>query len=77
MSDGNKSIVLPTFNRKDELFQVWWTKFRAFAMAKGVMQALLQEDPNMPATENSAFDPIADTGTTKPESKTALQWRIC
>ena len=40
MSD-NKSVVLPTFSGEDEAFQVWWTKFRAFATAKGFVNALL------------------------------------
>lgn len=55
MSDS-KSIVLPTFNGKDEAFQVWWTKFRAYATAKGVVNALLSKESDMPLTEAQALD---------------------
>ena len=55
MSD-NKSVVLPTFSGKDEAFQVWWTKFRAFATAKGFVNALLSKESDLPTTEDQALD---------------------
>jgi len=39
-----KSIVIPTFSGKDEEFQLWWAKFRAFATAKGVIPTLLGKE---------------------------------
>ena len=57
MSDANKSVTLPTFNGKDEAFQVWWTKFRAFATAKGFVAALTgAEKGDLPMTEAQALD---------------------
>ena len=41
MSDNNMSVSLPVFNGKDEAFQVWLTKFGAFATAKGFVAAPL------------------------------------
>ena len=41
MSERDKSIMIPSFSGKDEDFQVWWTKFRAFGTAKGFIKALL------------------------------------
>lgn len=55
MSD-TKSVALPTFNGKDEGFQVWWTKFGAFSTAKGYVQALLGKEDDLPLTENQALD---------------------
>lgn len=47
----SKSIVLPTSNGKDETYQVWWTKFRAFATAKGFAQELLGRETKLPPTK--------------------------
>jgi len=41
MTSENKSIALPTFSGKDDDFQVWWTKFKAFTTAKGCVAALM------------------------------------
>lgn len=51
MSD-NKSIILPTFSGKEQDSQLWWTKFRAFATAKGFVHALLKKDPDLPGTQD-------------------------
>ena len=64
MSD-NKSIVLPTFNGKDEAFQVWWTKFRAFVTAKGFVATLLGKEAKMPSKESDALDPTKDADKPK------------
>ena len=53
MSD-NKSIALPMFDGKDEHYQEWWTKFRAFATAKGFVNALKGREADLPATEDEA-----------------------
>ena len=55
MSD-TKSIVLPMFDGKEEHFQVWWTKFRAFGTAKGFVAALLGEETELPTTEDQVLD---------------------
>ena len=51
MTDSTKSIVIPTFSGKDEEFQLWWTKFRAFATAKGVIPSLLGKESDLPTSE--------------------------
>ena len=56
MSSDNKSIVMPTFSGKDEDFQVWWTKFKAFATAKGCVSALLGRDADLPDTYDEELD---------------------
>ena len=68
MSD-DKSTVLPTFNGKDEAFQVWWTKFRAFAMVKGFVATLLGKETMLPPTEQAALDPIDATNQQKIKAK--------
>ena len=72
MSDANKSIVLPTFSGKDEAFQVWWTKFRAFATAKGFVSALMTDGSDMPASEDEALDPVAEAEKIKARNKNSL-----
>ena len=68
MSD-NKSIVLPMFNGKDEAFQVWWTKFRAFATAKGFVATLLEKETELPSNESVALDPTKDADKPKIKAK--------
>lgn len=52
----NKSVILPTFSGKDEDFQVWWTKFRAFATAKGVIEALMGKEDDLPINHKEKLD---------------------
>ena len=65
----NKSVVLPTFNGKDEAFQVWWTKFRAFATAKGFIQALLARERNLPFSETTTLDETNEADKPKIRAK--------
>jgi hypothetical protein len=51
-----KSVALPTFSGKNDDFQVWWTKFRAFTTAKGVIQPLLGRESDLPPTEQAELD---------------------
>ena len=60
MSESNKSVVLPTFTGNDEDFQTWWTKFLAFATAKGVVEALLGKEANLPAQNSTPLDESND-----------------
>ena len=61
MSEGNKSVILPLFSGKDDEFQTWWTKFMAFATAKGVAQALKRE-AELPATRDEDLDEMEALG---------------
>jgi len=51
-----KSLELPKFSGKDDDFHVYWTKFKAFATAKQVMQALVGKEPDLPNTEKEVLD---------------------
>lgn len=64
MSEGNKSVILPMFSGKDDEFQTWWTKFMAFATAKGVAQALKKE-ADLPASQNEALNETEDADKPK------------
>ena len=69
---SDKSIVLPTFSEKDEAFQVWWTKFRAFATAKGVMQALVGREADLPNSEGVALDASTQAEAIKAKTRNSL-----
>ena len=69
MSESNKSVVLPTFSGKDEAFQLWWTKFRAFATTKGCIKALLGKEGDLPNKEDATLD------ETVPEQKKRIDAR--
>ena len=69
MSDSNKSIAIPTFSGKNEDFQVWWTKFRAFGTAKGFINALLVQEANLLATEATVLNKTVDTDKPKIKAK--------
>jgi hypothetical protein len=55
MTDS-RGVILPTFSGKNDDFQVWWTKFRAFATAKGVIDVLLGTENDMPVSERAILD---------------------
>ena len=65
----NKSITLPTFSGKDEAFQVWWTKFRALATAKGFAKTLFGRDPDLPENDQVTLEPDKDQDKLKIEAK--------
>ena len=60
-------------NGKDELFQVWWTKFRAFATAKGFIATLLEKEADMPAKESVALDPANDAEKIKVKERNSFR----
>ena len=64
ISEANKSVILPLFSGKDDEFQTWWTKFMAFATAKGVNKALKKE-AELPATQDEEFDKTKDADKLK------------
>ena len=72
MSDSNKSIALPTFNGKVEDYQVWWTKFMAFATAKGFEQALLGRETDLPAMQKTTLDPAKDKEKIEAKQRNSL-----
>jgi len=41
---------------------VWWTKFKAFATAKGFDKALLERETSLPATQREVIDVTTDAG---------------
>ena len=65
MSDKDKSVSCPSFSGKDEAFQVWWTKFRAFATTKGVVAALLGKEADLPSTESEVLNESSDADKPK------------
>ena len=65
MSDSNKSIAIPTFSGKNEDFQVWWTKFRASGTAKGFINALLVQEPDLPDKESTILSESVDADNLK------------
>jgi hypothetical protein len=71
MSD-NKSIILPTFSGKDEDFQLWWTKFRAFATAKGFVEALLGKEDDLPDGQDEELDETKDQSMIKARMRNSL-----
>ena len=58
-TDATKSIKIPQFSGKQEEFQIWWMRFKAFAMLMKFAQALgEQKETNLPDDEEEA---TADT----------------
>ena len=62
-ADSAKSIPLPTFDGEAKNFQLWWTRFKAYAAVKRFSQAIQRAaDPNLPETEGSAIDTTTSEG---------------
>jgi len=58
MTIESKIIASPVFIGKDDDFEVWWTKFKAFAKAKGFVAALLGRESDLPTSEGEDLDNI-------------------
>ena len=56
MSTSDKSIPLPKFSGERKDFQSWWTKFRGFAVAKGMSELLFASTANLPESESTELD---------------------
>ena len=69
MSNSDKSIPLPKFSGERKDFQAWWTKFRGFAVAKGVSVVLSKKTVELPATEGTILD------DSKPDEKRMIEHR--
>ena len=71
--------MLPTFDGEHEAFQPWWTKFRAYAMAEGFVQALSSKEADLSNSESVVLDPITQAdaiGHTESDPQTN-KWRQC
>ena len=47
------SMKVPTFDGKKDKFQIWWTRFQAYASVKKFKEAL-EEQTDLPATKPDA-----------------------
>ena len=56
MSVSDKSVELPKFSGKRDEFQVWWIKFQAFAVAKGLFSVMKETSANLPSTQEEVMD---------------------
>lgn len=62
-ADTAKSIPLPTFDGEAKNFQLWWTRFKAYAAVKRFSQAIQRvPDSNLPNTEGAAIDTTTAAG---------------
>ena len=62
-ADSAKSIPLPTFDGEAKNFQLWWTRFKAYAAVKRFSQAIQRTaDPNLPDTEGAVIDTTTAAG---------------
>ena len=52
--DSSTGMKTPRFNGKKENYQMWWTRFEAFASVKNVERAL-EDDADMPSTAAAAL----------------------
>ena len=65
MMTDTRNITLPTFDGEDESYQVFWTKFRAFATAKGFVGALMGRETQLPTRESMVLDETKDANKLK------------
>ena len=52
--DSSTGMKTPSFDGKKENYQMWWTRFEAFASVKNVERAL-EDDADMPSTAAAAL----------------------
>ena len=66
------SVKIPSFDGEEENFQVWWTRFQAFARVKWLEKAL-KIDTDLPGTqaELDALDPKSNAA--KPGVRAGLR----
>jgi len=69
MMTDTRNITLPTFDGEDESYQVFWTKFRAFATAKGFVGALMGRETQLPARESTVLDETNDADKLRIKAK--------
>ena len=61
MSEPSKSVSMPTFSRKEEDYELFWPRFKAYADMKGFAESVDWEnpDPDLP-TKHNEFSIDAD-----------------
>jgi len=59
------SVRLPMFDGDHKKFQMWNTRFRAFATVSRFVEALLAPQAMMPAREDELIDETTDDGRLK------------
>ena len=65
-----KSVRLPTFDGTEKSFQIWWTRFEAYASVYGFASAIkIGGDPHLPATEATVIDDSTADGKLKAAAK--------
>jgi len=63
MSDSESTVKLPTFDGDASRFQLWWTRFQAYAALNKFIEAVQKtRDPNLPAMESTVIDELTDEG---------------
>ena len=70
MSNEKGPMPVPKFSGERDAFQLWWTKFRAFATVKKFVLALASGgESDMPATESEALDTTTADGKRMSQAK--------
>ena len=65
-----KSVLLPKFDGAYKTFQVWWTRFMAYAAVYRFVQALrIGGEHDLPATEDTVIDTTTDEGKREEAAK--------
>jgi hypothetical protein len=58
-----KAFLYRPFDGEDKKFQLWWTRFKAYAAVKRFSQAIQRTaDPNLPDTEGATIDATTANG---------------
>ena len=61
MQSAEKSVRLPAFDGKDEDFELWWVRFKAYARVYKFVQALDNKpEPNLPVRQDAVLDETED-----------------
>jgi hypothetical protein len=69
-SAGVKSVRLPSFDGTSDKFQIWWTRFMAYAGVHGFIQALkIGGESDMPDKEEMVLDATDDVDKKKIAAK--------
>jgi hypothetical protein len=70
-SSSEKSVRLPTFDGAHKTFQLWWTRFVAFATVYKFVEAINKDapDPSMPASDAEILDENDDADKIKIAAK--------
>lgn len=65
MTEQTSSVKLPTFDEKEKNFNMYWIKFKAYAVVKGFLPALQEGgEKDMPPNEEKDLD-LADDAEKK------------